>query len=117
VGGTRKFLVEAKRPSVNLKDDIPAAFQLRRYAWSAKLPLSILTDFDEFAVYDCRVRPQKTDGAATARTMYLTYNQFADRWDEIASVFGKTAVLQGSFDRYADTAKGKKGTAEVDAAA
>ena len=55
IGGTRKFFLEAKKPSVNIKDDIAAAFQLRRYAWSAKLPLSILSDFEEFAVYDCRV--------------------------------------------------------------
>jgi hypothetical protein len=35
-------------------------------------------DFEEFAVYDCRVRPQKTDGPATARTMYLTFDQYED---------------------------------------
>jgi len=116
VGGTRKFFVEAKKPAVNVKDDIPAAFQLRRYAWSAKLPLSILTDFQEFAVYDCRVRPEKTDGPAVARTMYVPYARYAEKWEEIASVFSKEAVLQGSFDRYAETTKGKKGTAEVDAA-
>lgn len=116
VGGTRKFFVEAKKPAVNLKDDISAAFQLRRYAWSAKLPLSILTDFDEFAAYDCRVRPEKIDGAAVARTMYLSYRDYVERWDEISSVFSKQAVLQGSFDRYAETTKGKKGTAEVDSA-
>ena len=40
IGGTRKFFIEAKKPSVNLKDDVSPAFQLRRYAWSAKLPLS-----------------------------------------------------------------------------
>jgi predicted type IV restriction endonuclease len=44
VGGTRKFFVEAKKPFINIKDDIDPAFQLRRYAWSAKLPLSILDD-------------------------------------------------------------------------
>src|SRR3990172_5463972 len=48
VGGARKFFLEAKKPGVNIKDDPAPAFQLRRYAWSAKLPLSILTDFDEF---------------------------------------------------------------------
>ncbi len=37
IGGTRKFFVETKKPSVNLKDDIGPAFQVRRYAWSAKL--------------------------------------------------------------------------------
>jgi hypothetical protein len=54
IGGTRKFFPEAKNPSVNIKDDPLPAFQLRRYAWSARLPLSILTDFQEFAVYDQR---------------------------------------------------------------
>ncbi len=61
IGGTRKFFLEAKKPSVNIRDDIPPAYQLRRYAWSAKLPLSILTDFEEFAVYDCRMKPVKID--------------------------------------------------------
>jgi predicted type IV restriction endonuclease len=61
VGGTPKFFLEAKRPSVNVKDDPAPAYQLRRYAWTGKLPLSILTDFEEFAVYDCRVRPAHTD--------------------------------------------------------
>jgi predicted type IV restriction endonuclease len=49
IGGTRKFFVEAKAPSVNVKDEPAPAYQLRRCAWSAKLPLSILTDFDKFA--------------------------------------------------------------------
>ena len=65
IGGTRKFFVEAKKPSVNIKDDVSPAFQLRRYAWSAKLPLSILTDFEEFAVYDCRAKPDRSDKAST----------------------------------------------------
>src|SRR5437764_5674947 len=71
VGGTRKFFVEAKKPALNLKDASDPAFQLRRYAWSAKLPMSILTDFEEFIVYDCRVKPDKEDKASTARILYL----------------------------------------------
>ena len=35
-----KFFVEAKKPGVNVKTDARAAYQLRRYAWSARLPLS-----------------------------------------------------------------------------
>ncbi|HEX42539.1 MAG TPA: restriction endonuclease subunit M, partial [Phycisphaerales bacterium] len=57
IGGVRKFFLEAKKPSIDIKGDPHPAYQLRRYAWSAKLPLSILTDFEEFAVYDCRTRP------------------------------------------------------------
>lgn len=116
IGGVRKFFLEAKKPGVNLKDDPSPAFQLRRYAWSAKLPLSILTDFEEFAVYDCRIKPDQADKASVARIMYLTYKDYPTRWDEIAAIFSKDAVLKGAFDRYAESTKAKRGTAEVDAA-
>src|SRR5450759_3561597 len=52
IGGARKFFLEAKKPSVRVREDAEAAYQLRRYAWSAKLPLSILSDFEDLAVYD-----------------------------------------------------------------
>jgi len=116
IGGARKFFVEAKKPSVRVKEEISPAYQLRRYAWSAKLPLSILTDFEEFAVYDCRVRPVVTDRASKARVLYVRYAEYPDRWDEIATIFAKEAVLKGSFDKYAESTRRKRGTAEVDAA-
>lgn len=116
IGGTPKFFVEAKKPSVNLKGDISPAFQLRRYGWSAKLPLSVLTDFEELAVYDCRIKPVKTDKSSTARVFYYDYKEYIEKWDEIASIFSKESVLRGSFDKYAQDNKAKRGTAEVDAA-
>jgi len=114
VGGTRKFFLEAKKPSTPVKGDIGPAYQLRRYAWSAKLPLSILTDFEEFAVYDCRMVPKPADKASVARILYLTFDQYEDRLHEIYSVFAREAVLQGSFDRYVEDTKRKRGTSEVD---
>ncbi|MGA2533691.1 MAG: N-6 DNA methylase [Candidatus Aminicenantales bacterium] len=114
IGGTRKFFLEAKKPSVAISEETPAAYQLRRYAWSAKLPLSILSDFEEFAVYDCRIKPNKTDSASTARVFLCQFQNYADKWDWIASIFSKDAVLKGSFDKYAEENKTKRGTAEVD---
>lgn len=116
IGGARKFFLEAKKPSVDIKSDIHPAYQLRRYAWSAKLPLSILTDFEEFAVYDCRIKPVKTDKASHSRILYLTYPEYTKRWEEIAGIFSREAILKGSFDRYAESKKTKRGTAEVDTA-
>ncbi len=116
VGGTRKFFVEAKKPAINLKEAGEPAFQLRRYAWSAKLPLSILTDFEELAIYDCRIKPAKDDKATTARILFLPYTEYPKRWDEIATVFSREAILKGSFDTYAEETRGKRGTAEVDEA-
>ena len=116
IGGARKFFLEAKKPSVNIQEDIHPAYQLRRYGWSAKLPLSILTDFEEFAVYDCRVKPAKTDKVSHSRILYLKYTDYADRWEEIAGIFSRDAILKGSFDKYVESNKGKKGTTEVDTA-
>src|ERR1700733_1079510 len=114
VGGQRKFFVEAKKPAVDIKQDAAPAYQLRRYGWSAKLPLSMLTNFEEIAVYDCRIRPVLNDKASVARIRYWSYKDFVDQWLYILAVFSKTAVLKGSFDKYATSTKGKKGTAQVD---
>ena len=43
LSGRRMFFVETKKPSISVKKDTKSAFQIRRYAWSSKLPLSILT--------------------------------------------------------------------------
>ena len=107
IGGTPKFFVEAKKPSVDIADAPAPAFQLRRYAWSAHLPLSILTDFEEFAVYDCRIPPKNTDPSRTARRDFLTFDHYPDRWDFISSVFSRAAVLQGGFDTYTQSHKGR----------
>jgi hypothetical protein len=114
VGGMRKFILEAKKPAVKIKDDAEAALQLRRYAWNAGLKLSILTNFEEFAVYDCNVPIKKEDTASTARIAYFPFNEYAERWDRIAAVFSPEGILRGSFDKYVATHGEKHGTAGVD---
>ncbi|MDE3091716.1 MAG: restriction endonuclease subunit M, partial [Chloroflexota bacterium] len=115
IGGVRKFFAEAKKPALLIKTDASAAYQLRRYAWSAKLPLSVLTDFEELAVYDCRARPSDKDKPSVGRVNFFTFDQYLDRLPEIYAVFSKEAVLRGSFDRYIQETKGKRGTTPVDA--
>jgi len=115
VGRDRKFFVEAKKPGVDLKTATAPAYQLRRYAWSAKLPLSLLTDFEELAVYDCRIRPTEKQKANVARVEYFKCDEYADRWRDIWDVFSRDAVWGGSFDQFTQTSKGKRGTSEVDA--
>ena len=73
-----------------------------------------MTDFAEFAVYDCRILPKPADKASTGRLLYLTYKDYTDRWDEIAGIFSRDAVLKGSFDKFAEAKKGKRGTSLVD---
>ena len=65
--------------------------QLRRYAWSARLPLSLLTDFEDFAIYDCRSELAKDDSATTARLELFTYDRYAEDavWQRLSSVFSR----------------------------
>jgi hypothetical protein len=114
IGGERKFFVEAKKPSVNIGSDPGPAFQVRRYAWSAKLPISIVTDFEEFALYDCRQEPRLEDNAAVARLMYFGFAELAEKWDELSSLISYDAVSNGSLEKYAETIRVKRGTSEVD---
>lgn len=114
IGGTRKFFLEAKKPSIYIKGDPSPAFQLRRYAWTESLPLSLLTDFEEFAIYDGRFKPVNGDDASLARIFYCTYKDYAEKWDWIASVFSRDAVLKGNFDKYAESVRSKRGTSTVD---
>lgn len=113
-GGKRLFFVEAKKPSVFVKEEIPPAYQVRRYGWSAKLPVSIVTDFEEFSVYDCTKKPKQNDKASNARIKYLTYKDYLTEFDFLWDTFSKERVLQGSFDKFVLSDTGKKGTATVD---
>jgi hypothetical protein len=116
IGGVRKFFVEAKKPAVNLKTDAEPALQVRRYGWNAKLSLSIVTNFAEFAVYDCRLQPNRTDKAATARLWYLRYTDYVKNWDKLVEYFSFDAVWQGSLEKYLTQQATPKGILTVDAA-
>jgi type I restriction-modification system DNA methylase subunit len=116
VGGVRKFFVEAKKPAINLQTHSESAYQLRRYGWNAKLSLSIITNFAEFAVYDCRLKPEKDDDPSIGRVLYLQYTDYLESWNELVQWFSEKAVWQGQFDQYAAAQVITKGAIEVDTA-
>jgi len=99
LAGRRRFFVEAKKPSVRIDSAAAAAYQTRRYGWSAGLPVSVLTNFEQLAIYDCRVRPLPTDGAAVARLPGRLYccEGYVERFDELWVALSKESVLDGRF--------------------
>ena len=110
--GRALFYLEAKKPNVDIKEDIDSAFQLRRYGWTAKMPISILTNFRGLAIYDCRFKPHKNDPASTARICYYDYRDLVDKWQEIYDFVSREAVLIGSLNDFEN--KQLKGTASID---
>lgn len=117
IGGARKFFVEAKKPSVDIEKDRTYAHQLKRYTWSAKLPIGLLTDFEELAIYEPKSAPKKTHNSSIDRIKYYKYDEYIEKWEEIYNIFSKEAVLTGKFDKFVDDiggSSGKKGTSTVD---
>jgi len=108
------FFVEAKKPSINIKNSSDAAFQLKRYAWTAGLPISILTDFEELSIYYCLTKPDKNDPPSKNRIAYFRYSDYEKNWNEIYSKFSYEAVLKGSLDEYAEATQKERGTQKMD---
>jgi hypothetical protein len=104
------FFVEAKTPATIIKDHKDSAHQIRRYGKTAGLAVSILTNFEEFAVYDCTIPPRPSHSAAFARKEYFTYTQYIDNFDFFWNTFSKEAVKKGKFDKYIQTETQKKGS-------
>lgn len=110
----RLFFVEAKKPSVALKTNKEAAFQVRRYGWNSRVAVSILTNFEEFIVYDCSKKPNANDSTSVARLKTITYDQFLQEFDFIYDTFSREAVVKGRFDTYVKSDTAKKGTVTPD---
>ncbi|HUT54002.1 MAG TPA: N-6 DNA methylase [bacterium] len=113
IGKTEVFIVEAKKPSIRIKQDAKAALQVRSYIWNRKLPIAILTNFHEFAVYR-RQQPRKSDKPDVGLADYFLYKDYAERWDDIYNIFSRDAVEHGKLEKFIESRKAAKGTIEVD---
>lgn len=95
----RKLFVEAKKPHVRIDQNSGAAFQARRYGYSASLPITVLTNFYQLAIYDCLPKPALTDEPHVARLLLVRYDAFIARFDELWLLLSREAVYSGEFDR------------------
>ncbi len=114
IGGIRKFQLEAKKPSLNIASDGAAAFQIRRYAWSANLGLCVLTNFENLAIYDAAAKPVKTDTAKKARAKFYSYQDYETKWDEIRELLSPEGIQRGTFGKFAAGAGTRRGSATID---
>lgn len=114
IGGRAAFYLEAKAPSVKVLNADEYALQLRRYASHMERPLSILTDFEEFAVYDTRKQPQDGDPADKCRVKYFTFEDYEKEFGYLWDTFSYDAVIKGSIDTYFDKTDGNYYKNDID---
>ena len=103
------FFVEAKQPSVEIKSALPY-LQVKNYAKYKGLPISILTDFEQFHIVDCRT-PFSAKHALEGDHKEFIYTDFRDKnkFRFVFDLLSKKSVHEGSIESYVTTLKAKKG--------
>lgn len=94
----RKFFLEAKKPSIDVSTAIDPALQVRRYGFTAKLKISVLSNFEYTAIYDCSSQVKETDSIANSRIKLYHFTELVDKFDEINNLIGRESVYTGQFD-------------------
>jgi type I restriction-modification system DNA methylase subunit len=100
LGGFPRFIVEAKKPAVDIDTDRDAIFQAKQYAWNATIPFAILTDFEQFRLFDTTLQPIHGEPArGLIREFNLDFHQYEAQWDVLRDTFSRDAVAAGSLER------------------
>jgi len=110
------FFLEAKKPSIVLKDNAAAAYQIRSYAWNKSLAISLLFNFAEFAIYDGTRKIREGETAASKRLKYIAFKEYLKEFNFLWETFAYENVLKGSLDKYIESKIDLKNTEPVDVA-
>jgi type I restriction-modification system DNA methylase subunit len=110
------LIMEAKHPKFDIARDARWISQAYLYAYSTlsraerperRVPLSLLTDFEEFRLFDCRdPEPLKTREDAAPfnkrviKAFDIKYTDYVDRFDDLWDTFERTNVAQGSLNQW-----------------
>ncbi|WP_417428651.1 Eco57I restriction-modification methylase domain-containing protein [Halpernia sp.] len=96
-----QFFVEAKKPSRLLRQNRNDYFQTAKYGWNSQTGISILTDFQEFVIIDCRFKPD-FETILQNQIKYYNYQDFLDeeKFAEIYFLFSREAVAEGKLRNY-----------------
>ncbi|MCA1626610.1 MAG: Eco57I restriction-modification methylase domain-containing protein [Acidobacteria bacterium] len=96
-----RFFVEAKKPARHI-DNADDYFQTIRYGWNAQTPVSILTDFAQFRLLDCRYKPDvQTALHRVIKKFHYTEYADAEKFREIYYLFSREAVTGGALETFA----------------
>ena len=100
--GERKFFLEAKKPCVDISTDDNPAKQVRRYGYTAKLKISVLSNFEDLYIYDTSYKVEDGDTLVKARIKAYHYTDYENVAEELLELVGKESVYTGHFEEVWD---------------
>lgn len=100
LNGVSKLFVEAKKPSVDITIEFEPAMQTRKYGWNANHALAILTNFENLLIYDTTNKPEEGDNASTSLYRKYSYEDYVEKYQEIADLISRDNVYSGQYDEF-----------------
>jgi hypothetical protein len=94
----RKFFLEAKKPYIAIETNNSSAKQTRRYGFTKKLKISVLSNFEYLIIYDASVQVEDSDIYNKALVKKYHYTEYENKFEEIKKLLGKDSVYSGAFD-------------------
>lgn len=94
----RKFFLEAKKPSVSIENNNETAKQVRRYGYTAKLKVSVISNFEYLMIYDTSIKVDSLDLYNKALIKTYHYTQYVEKFEELKLLLGRDSVYNGDFD-------------------
>jgi hypothetical protein len=94
----RKFFLEAKKPCISIESNNETAKQVRRYGFTARLKISVLSNFEYLIIYDTSIKVENNDAFTKALIKKYHYTEYVSKFDEIKRFLSKDSVYSGIFD-------------------
>lgn len=98
LGKEKLTFLDAKALSVNIKNSDKSAFQIKSYGWSISASFAFLTNFEEFAIYDCSYTPSINQKAIDGR-IYLKIEDYLDNFELLEKHLLKENMIHQSFNK------------------
>lgn len=100
--------LDAKDISVKILDDAEAAFQIKSYGWSILAPCAFISNFEEFAIYDCTYTPERGQKANLGR-LYFTLDDYIDKFEVLEAHLLKENIYKGKLNEiYSSSFQGNR---------
>jgi len=99
IDGFSRFIVEAKKLTVDIASHKESIFQAKSYAWSSQIPFAILTNFEQIRLFDATIKPYNSEPLKGVIPDFdLRFEDYESQWDIIENTFSREAVANGSLE-------------------
>jgi len=86
--------LDAKDITVKISEDAEAAFQIKSYGWSILAPCAFISNFEEFAIYDCTYTPEQGQASDLGR-IYFTLDDYLQNFELLDDHLYKDNIYKG----------------------